>query len=376
MYTASGHGGVSRTVTLLANELSRDHPVDLYSVVRRSPTPRFPVDPSITVHWLVDYRKPGRRPKEERPDEAELRERSRLEAEPSEIGPGSDGYVDHILKDRLSRLEPGILITTRPILHLAAVRWAPPHVTIVAQDHLNYHSRMSSEGIVRLLDEAVPQVDAFVVLTEGDRADYERRYPDATIVRIPNASPFHRGDKALLNSKVVVTGGRLEEQKGFDRLIEAWSPIAGEFPDWQLHIYGSGSLAGALKEQIATAGLTGHVVMKGHSREFDRVLAGAALYAMGSRYEGFPMVLLEAMSRGLPMISFDCPRGPAEIIRDGHNGRLVADNDVPAFTQALRDLLGDASTRRSMGDAAFADAESFEIERVGRQWEELFATFA
>ncbi|MGZ6903094.1 glycosyltransferase family 4 protein [Oryzihumus sp.] len=375
MFNATGYGGVARTVLGLANQLAGSHSVEIHSLLRNTDDPQYPIDPRVRVDWLVDNRRgPGRggRPRDDRRARRKWR---RLDAEPSELepDPGLSAFTDQILRTSLPRLTAGVLITTRPSLHLAAVRWAPAAVPVLAQDHLNFKRRMRNPSVRSMLDEAVPRVDAFVTLTEADRVDYEQRYPGARVVRIPNASPYRRGERAALDAPVVVSAGRLVDQKGFDRLIDAWAPVAAEFPHWRLHIYGEGSCRPALQQQIEALGVEDSVVLKGYTHDFDEVLAGAGLYALSSRAEGFPMVLLEAMSHGLPLVGFDCPRGPAEIIEDGSNGRLVRNHDIGAYTQALREVLSDDARRRRMGAASYRGAEAYEIENVSAQWEQLIS---
>jgi len=175
---------------------------------------------------------------------------------------------------------------------------------------------------------------------------------------------------------VVVAAGRLVEQKGFDRLIAAYEPLAAAYPDWQLHIYGKGQQRRALSRLIRQRRLTDQVQLKGYKPNLREVFSGASVYAMTSRYEGFPMVLLEAMSVGLPLVSFDCPTGPAEMIDDGRNGRLVPDGEVTAFTNALAELMADAELRRRMGVVGRRTVEQYTVNAVGARWERLFDELA
>ena len=256
-------------------------------------------------------------------------------------------WTDLLLIRRLKTLGPGVLITVRPSLHAIAARFAPPHLITIAQDHLNFESRQSDDMPLELLLAAYRRMDCLAVLTESDAADYRRLLEGATHVEaIPNAVPWLGTEQSSLSNKTVIAGGRLVAQKGFDRLVSAYAPVAAAHPDWQLHIYGNGSERKDLRAQIKRLGIGAQVKLQGFSAEFPAMLGEASVFAMTSRYEGFPMVLIEAMSKGLPLVSFDCPRGPAEIIDDGRNGYLVPDGDTSAFTQALLRVIEDDEGRR------------------------------
>ena len=374
MFDATGYGGVARTVTRLAGHLAETHEVHLHSLLRNADDPPYPIDPRVRVTWMIDNRRGrGRRGRPRHDPWARPRWR-RLDREPSvlEPDPGISAYTDLVLRRALPELTPGVLVTTRPMLHLAAARWAPGQVLHIAQDHLNYQLRMRNPTITAMLDQAVPTVDALVTLTAADRRDYQRRYPGTLVEQIPNASPFPLGARAPLTDTIVVSAGRLTERKGFDRLIDAWGPLARRFPDWQLHIYGEGECRADLEQQVQRQGLADSVRLPGHTADIEQALVSAGVYAMSSRVEGFPMVLLEAMTHGLPLVAFDCPRGPAEIIEDGVNGRLVGDHDVAGYARALGELMADSERRRRMGAASYARARSFQIETVGEEWDRLF----
>jgi glycosyltransferase involved in cell wall biosynthesis len=170
----------------------------------------------------------------------------------------------------------------------------------------------------------------------------------------------------------VVAAGRLDAHKGFDRLIDAYAPIAEKRPDWRLDIYGSGSLRSQLQAQIDRLGIGGRVALQGFTRELPSVLAQSSVYALTSHSEGFPMVLLEAMSTGLPLVSYDCPRGPADLVRDGVNGRLVPDGEQQALTDALLQVIDDEPLRRSMGKRAWLDAHAYELPVITQRWNDVF----
>ena len=363
MYDVSGRGGVARSVVNLANRLADHRDVRVVSLHRRSARSTYELDPRVSLEVLVDEaalspldRVWRRRPTALRPVPAE-KHMTRL--------------TDRVLRRRLTSLEPGMLISTRPSLHLAAVRWAAPGVRLVGQDHKNFSTRFSGPRQPDVLREAVPRLDAYVVLTHADAEDYRHELPGLTtrVEVIRNALPWAPAETpAPLASKVVIAAGRLAREKGFERMLEAFAPVARDHPDWQLHIYGEGTQRGVLTDKVRRLGLDDQVRLPGYADDFRCVLGGAAAYAMTSRAEGFPMVLIEALSVGLPLVAMDCPRGPGEIVRDGKNGFLVDDCDIAGFGDALRALVEDDELRRDYGRQALEDSHRYTADAVLADW--------
>ena len=363
MYDVSGRGGVARSVVNLANRLADHRDVRVVSLHRRSARSTYELDPRVSLEVLVDEaaltpldRMRRRRPTALRPLPAE-KHMTRL--------------TDRVLRRRLTSLEPGMLISTRPSLHLAAVRWAAPGVRLVGQDHKNFSTRFSGPRQPDVLREAVPRLDAYVVLTHADAEDYRHELPGLTtrVEVIRNALPWAPAETpAPLASKVVIAAGRLAREKGFGRMLEAFAPVARDHPDWQLHIYGEGTQRGVLTDKVRRLGLDDQVRLPGYADDFRGVLGGAAAYAMTSRAEGFPMVLIEALSVGLPLVAMDCPRGPGEIVRDGKNGFLVDDCDIAGFGDALRALVEDDELRRDYGRQALEDSHRYTADAVLADW--------
>lgn len=193
-----------------------------------------------------------------------------------------------------------------------------------------------------------------VVLTEADR----RAYPAALRGRvevIPNFTTLNPGGaRSPLEAHTVVAVGRKVAVKGFDLLIEAWRRIPGGVGDWRLRIIGGGNGAD-LQRLIDRAGLRESVSLLPPTSRIDEEYRRASLFVLSSRFEPFGLVLIEAKSFGLPVVSFDCPYGPREIVRDGTDGRLVPNGDVAALADALHRCLTDGDLRRRYGTAAYDD---------------------
>jgi glycosyltransferase involved in cell wall biosynthesis len=184
------------------------------------------------------------------------------------------------------------------------------------------------------------------------------------------------GAKADLDAKTVYAAGRFRYQKGFDLLIPAWAETARANPGWTLRLRGRGHLRKRLEGLIAEHGLEDSVTLEGPAEDIGSDMAQASVFVLSSRFEGFPLILLEAMSKGMAIVSFDCPTGPADIVDDHRNGLLVPHEDVEALAHAIRELVEDEELRRRTAAAAIETAQQYTIEAIGPQWEELFETLS
>lgn len=362
---AFGGGGVARSVVNLANALARTRQVRVVSLYRRRRRPRYRFDPAVEVVVLRDQGRRGRRGLDRLP--------SRLRPAPS--GRTMSLRTDLLLRRAIREVRSGVIISARPSLHLALVSYARPGVTTVGWDHLNFPGRMGKPGQAAVLRAAVPRLDGYVVLTHADAADYRADLPEAdTVIRvIRNSVSWPVAEEPpTLDARVVIAAGRLSSRKGFPRLVRAFAPVAAAHPDWQLHIYGQGEQRKVIRQLVRSLGLQSQVRLRGYTRDLPRAMRESSLCAMASRWEGFPMVLIEAMSLGLPVIAFDCPRGPGEVVRHGANGLLIENDRIRAFSRGLLALVEDAELRGRMGHQALEDAHAYSADAIAADWEQLF----
>ncbi len=214
-----------------------------------------------------------------------------------------------------------------------------------------------------------PRCRALVVQTDGVRAYMQRIVKNRPIYVIPN--PVTPTEVSSRRERVVVAMGRLVPQKGFDLLIDAFAMIAAQHPDWRLMIYGEGPARASLESQIRKRNLQGAVQIAGWTTDPTQVLSTAGVFALSSRYEGFPNVLLEAMATGVAAVSFDCESGPREIMRHEVDGLLVPPQNVELLAAALDRLLSNDEERVRLGERACEVSERFSDEKFFEAWEQL-----
>jgi glycosyltransferase involved in cell wall biosynthesis len=367
VHNAFAMGGTVRTTLNLAEHLARAHAVEVVSVRRHAARAFFPAPPGVTVTVLDDLTKSAGGPL------ARLGRRlPSLLVHPEDYAyPGASLLTDVRLARLLRRSGGDVVIATRPAYSLLVGALAPPSAVTIGQEHLNFAAhRPALAADVR---RGYGALDALAVLTAGDAADYGRLLDGTRVVQIPNAVPPLGGGRAALDAPIVVAAGRLTRQKGFDLLIDAFAPLARRHPEWRLRIYGAGKERAALEAQIAAAGLVDSISLMGATRKLGEAFAEASVFALSSRWEGFGMVIVEAMSKGLPVVSFDCPRGPADLITPGRDGELVPAEDVAGLTAALEKLIAAPALRRAYGEAAVEKARAYELGAVGARWDALLA---
>lgn len=213
------------------------------------------------------------------------------------------------------------------------------------------------------------KLDAFVVLTQKDRESWVEL--DRVCV-IPNPSPFVSSMVSPLTEKRVIAVARYSREKGIDLLLHAWAEVEKQIEEWCLDVYGDGDTS--LYEKIMTdLGINrSRCRLNGRINNVEREYCQSSIFVLSSRFEGFGMVIVEAMTCGLPVVSFDCPWGPRSIIQDSESGVLVENGNSSALAQGLISIINDAERRKTMSIAALQNAQHFKIERIAQQWVKLF----
>jgi glycosyltransferase involved in cell wall biosynthesis len=213
------------------------------------------------------------------------------------------------------------------------------------------------------------KLDQFVVLTHEDR----QAWPELTNVSvIPDPLSFVPVHKSTLTNKRVIAVGRYVYQKGFDLLLQVWAKIERQHPDWQLAVFGDGDRTPYLQQMQALGIDSSRCHLNGTVPDIQQEYVDSSLFVFSSRFEGFGMVLVEAMACGLPVVSFACPCGPKDIVKDGEDGLLVENGNLEAMAGALSRLMNDADFRQSMAQAGIENVKRFNIEQIAHKWKTIF----
>lgn len=210
-----------------------------------------------------------------------------------------------------------------------------------------------------------------IVLTDKDRMRFCRHLPQNKVVTIPNMAVANEDFRLDLDSKTIIAVGRLHNQKGFDMLLSASKEVLDKYPDWTLNIFGEGELKEALQSQIQTLRLQKNIFLKGYTNNINAEFAKSAFFVLSSRYEGFPMVLVEAMSLGMPSVAFDCPEGPAQLLADG-GGILVEKENVQKLTEAMIYMIEHPEFRQECTKHREFIKEHLSPEVIYKKWRNVF----
>lgn len=241
------------------------------------------------------------------------------------------------------------------------------------------HARSLFEKIMAIIGNwydyswNINKYDQIVVLTNEDKELNWKNNSKVSV--ISNPVTFDTNIKtAPLTNKKFITAGRLVHQKNYKSLINAWKIVNQKHPDWQLEIWGDGVLKNELSKQINTLGLNNKVLLMGYTNDIISRMLQASGCVLSSLYEGISLVLIEAMSCGLPIVSYACQCGPKDLIEHGKNGFLCEVNDETKLAEYICSIIEDEKLRIKMGQASKKKSEEFSIEKIVTQWINLFQT--
>jgi len=274
------------------------------------------------------------------------------------------------LNSILKELKADIVIATEYPFAIAAVMCgAKKYSHVYSWEHHHYDWLQKSLFWKILFNWYYKELDGIICLNKTE-ADHYNRFA-ATYI-IPNFIENKSGRQAALDQKTILSVGWLIPRKGIDFIMKAAKQALTQYPDWKWKIIGDGELKDQLLGFIEKEKLQGRLILQQPAiNNIEEEYYNASIYVLASRFEAFPMVLLEAMSLGVPCISFNCPTGPSDIIINNEDGILVEKGNTQKLTEAIIKLIEDEPLRIKMGEKAFTNIQRFAPEWVYKLWEEL-----
>lgn len=339
----SRRGGTERMAALLANALCADHEVWLISLQLRDDAVFFELNTAVR-HVVLSSAK------------------------------GKLGILSQIAEIRkflrANRIDRVINVDTGMGMY-GVLGARGTGAKVITWEHANYFNNWGSRLFPHLRRFAARQSDAMVVLTEQDKQNYQTHIPRcAPVYVIPNPAET-RPFTYSADSRTILSAGLLTPIKRYDRAVELATRLLPSRPEWQWVICGEGPEREALERAIDEAGLSGRVVLPGTVRDMDTQYRSAALFVLTSDMEGLPMVLLEAKSHGLPLVSFDIETGPRDIIAAGVNGNLVRPYDLDEMEEKIAALMDSEDLRRQYSEHSQLGMEKFARTGILNAWQEL-----
>ena len=342
-------GGTENVSIMIANALAQrdEYEISFVSLFEEAPEPFFRIDDAISRYTVY--------------------------AEPTH---GIQHYCDTVgrLRKLVEDHHIDVLVDIDGILDMYSLPLKRrTGVKVISWEHFNYHQNPGVPYRKLTRRWAARKADAIVTLTEADRKLYEQHvHPQCPVIAIPNPMRQVMPEPVYdVTSKTIISSGRLTYQKGFDMLVDVAAKVLPPHPDWQWLILGEGEDRPMLEEKITQAGIGNQLILKGRVDDMDSYYRNAAMFVMTSRFEGLPMVLLEAKAYKLPIVSFDCETGPSEIVINGMNGDLVNCFDVSTMTHCVNQLIETQSLRKKYATYSVNGISWFGIGTIIAAWYDL-----
>lgn len=362
------HGGIEKQTITLANELCKNYNVNIISTYSMKSEPAYPIDERISVKYLMD----------EKPNKDEFKAAMRAKNPIAILREGFKAFSilrkkKSLMIQEIKKLDCDYVLSTRIEYADMLSKYAPEGVVTITQEHLHDDSPEYVERVKR----SFKNLDYLVVLCEGSEKNHSAWLKDnkkIKLVRIPNILEDIPEDTAKLCGNNIVSVGRLHPVKDFPTLIKVFSKVQKKIPDATLTIVGGGDEHKKLQDLSESLGVADKVKITGmvSKEDVQKYMLSSDIYVMTSLTECFPMVLLEASSVGLPLVSFDVPVGPCAIIENGKNGYLVEDKKIDEMADKVVEMLSDREKLCYMGKNAKKMAESYLPENIMPLWYDLF----
>ena len=360
-----GYGGIEKCVVNLANTLCNRYEVEIATCYKLYEKSAFPLNPKVKVIYLNDDLKPNHEG---------IRKAMKSKNPISLLKEGSFGlkvlhYRKRTMVQYIMHTDADVIISTRDIFNYWLSGYAKDGVLKIGWEHNHFHENYKYASNVR---NSAKNLDYLVLVSDELQKFYAKELAGTSCmsIMIPNSIESLPKEVAPLQEKRFISVGRLSKEKGYLDLLDLFQRISLKYPDWRLDIVGDGAERDALEEFIEKNELGDKVTLHGfQGKEYiDQLLHKSSIYLMTSYTESFGIVLIEAMSHGLPCVAYDSAEGAREIITSGENGFLIKNRSRDAMIRKIEDLMKDEKLRIKIGKQARESVHKYTSDVVGEEW--------
>lgn len=363
-----GYGGIEKSIVALANLLVDEYEVEIISSYQLFDKPAFDIDPRVEVRYLITKFKPNR----------EAWKTSLKHLRPISFIKESFNSVMTLALRRSTMIRAieeshsDIIISTRDLFNTWLGNYGKKSCYKIGWEHNHYHGDMSYADKVT---KSARNLDALVLVSDSLRKFYKKQLADTKCkcVYIPNILDHVPDNLSKLNEKRLISVGRLSREKAYEDLLDIFKIIHGKEPSWRLDIIGDGAQKNLLGDRIFAEGWTDCVKLHGFQDKtyINNLLSKSSIYLMSSITESFGIVLIEAMSYGLPCVAFDSAEGATELIRNGENGYLISYRNKEEYAKKVIELIRNKKERIQIGKAGRETSLNYTGDKVKKEWIKL-----
>lgn len=359
-----GYGGIENTVATLSNLLCEKYEVEILSVYRLYKDPVFELDDRIKISYISNIK----------PNKKEMKyylKKKNFKMLFKGIGTSlKTGYVKYIkTASILRKLDTDVIISTRTVHNFLVSKFVKKNIRKIAWEH-NHHN--NNKKYINSLVKSCKKMDYFVPVSK-ELGEFYERYLGKKVFYIPNCLDKIPNKLSKLDSKNLIAVGRLSKEKGFDDLLKLFKRVSTKNPEWRLNVVGDGMEKNKLLELAKELKLGDKVTFHGYQDKnyINDLMLDSSIYLMTSHTESFGLVLIEAMSYGIPCVAYTSAQGANEIIDDGINGYLVENRDQDEMLDKINALIEDEKLRKKLGKEARSKSKEYSGEVVLEKWSKL-----
>lgn len=359
-----GYGGIENTVATLSNLLCEKYEVEILSVYRLYKDPVFELDDRIKISYISNIK----------PNKKEMKyylKKKNFKMLFKGIGTSlKTGYVKYIkTASILRKLDTDVIISTRTVHNFLVSKFVKKNIRKIAWEH-NHHN--NNKKYINSLVKSCKKMDYFVPVSK-ELGEFYERYLGKKVFYIPNCLDKIPNKLSKLDSKNLIAVGRLSKEKGFDDLLKLFKRVSTKNPEWRLNVVGDGMEKNKLLELAKELKLGDKVTFHGYQDKnyINDLMLDSSIYLMTSHTESFGLVLIEAMSYGIPCVAYTSAQGANEIIDDGINGYLVENRDQDEMLEKINALIEDEKLRKKLGKEARSKSKEYSGEVVLEKWSKL-----